>query len=690
MQWFLTNIGRERLIDQNNLGLHLVLDSVALGTAKYNAEAEANNATALKQEVVRQPLAGGMAETKAQELRVNAIIQANLYKDIYEIGLFTNSGDLFAIASTEGNDPLLRLAPNVGAVLTMSIHLDGIKDGQITLNLDPNSPLAVELLSRHTAENDPHPQYSRRDTELEARIYALEARIYEETKVGDLFLTMLSFNSGEEVRQHKGYGRWEKVGNGQALVAHGDHTRPEFMRTVGQSGGEDMHRLTENELPAHYHKYNGDDQYANPAVFGDDTAIKERGVPYDAYSDFSSSVGGVFRTSVTGNNDSHNNIQQSLTIGVWQRLSDFEESFKLYANKNTVGEKEKILITLETQNIPNGKVFPFFVEGLDQQSFLLSNSIFHIGQSGNAKAVVEFTVNDLNTQYQTKEIIFRLQNGKANLALKKQFPDRVFITITLDEKLLPVVQTEENKFQVIESINLYNIFMEQVKREPRNNDYITFHVPEHIIIVGRHEKDVGVHPAILNENKWPTGTAVKIENYGFILGRGANATLITRNKILGSDHLYKPLGGDAIKNDSPNAIIIANMGSIYGGGGRGAFIYRKIANRYPRGFGGAGAPYGRVSSTEPHNDSIYASLRTPGLGSPTGDISANYPNRLQQNQGRFGGGGTWGEDGESIELDSNLYHTDMDILEATKAGRVFLGKVKIEKNTGILKGRDIK
>lgn len=164
------------------------------------------------------------------------------------------------------------------------------------------------------------------------RFNALENRIVEETKVGDLFLTLLSFSNSDEVRKHKGYGRWEKIGNGHALVTQGDHTRPEFMQNIGGTGGEDMHQLSINELPAHKH--------SNSNVYNKFCAIAKD--VYEANKENSSlspsgidgntlekelQAGGItakqkiqMTEQSIGNNDLHNNIQQSITIGVWKRL----------------------------------------------------------------------------------------------------------------------------------------------------------------------------------------------------------------------------------------------------------------------------------------------------------------------------------------------------------------------------------
>ena len=70
------------------------------------------------------------------------------------------------------------------------------------------------------------------------RIETLEERIIEEIKVGDLFITTINFTSSDQVKSHKGYGTWQRYGNGHALVALGDKTTPLHMQSIADRGGE--------------------------------------------------------------------------------------------------------------------------------------------------------------------------------------------------------------------------------------------------------------------------------------------------------------------------------------------------------------------------------------------------------------------------------------------------------------------
>lgn len=157
--FYLTDAGKQAVIDQANLGIKLNLLNVVLGTGRYNASSNASSMTALQNQVFQSKLSGGSTDSTSGQLRLIAYIDSTITTDIYEVGIVDSNGVLFAVASTELSDPIMRLANNVTSVATFSLKFASIDVGNIVVTADNNSPLSVSLMAKHVANADPHPQY---------------------------------------------------------------------------------------------------------------------------------------------------------------------------------------------------------------------------------------------------------------------------------------------------------------------------------------------------------------------------------------------------------------------------------------------------------------------------------------------------------------------------------------------------
>lgn len=159
INFYLTDAGKQAVIDQANLGLKLNLVNIVLGTGKYDASTSAGSMTALQNQVFQSKLSGGGADSASGQLRLLAYIESTITSDIYEVGILDSNGVLFAVASSNLADPLMRIANNVTTVATFSLKISSIDVGSIAINIDVNSPVAVSLMAKHLNNADPHPQY---------------------------------------------------------------------------------------------------------------------------------------------------------------------------------------------------------------------------------------------------------------------------------------------------------------------------------------------------------------------------------------------------------------------------------------------------------------------------------------------------------------------------------------------------
>lgn len=172
IQYFLTDVGRDVALNATSLGLNVSLSHIAVGTAKYDP-LTALDRTALVAEVERYPLNGGGVEPNSHTLRFVTSIEPTITVDGFEIGIFTDTGALFAIASTTGNDPLIRLVANIVAISSFGMILSTLDLTNLIITVDPNTPICVALMNQHLDHPDPHTQYLLK-TDFNAGVIALQ------------------------------------------------------------------------------------------------------------------------------------------------------------------------------------------------------------------------------------------------------------------------------------------------------------------------------------------------------------------------------------------------------------------------------------------------------------------------------------------------------------------------------------
>ncbi|WCE65150.1 phage tail protein [Acinetobacter baumannii] len=135
------------------------LTHLAVGTGKFDASVEAKNLTSLKNELARFSLNGGGVDTETGTLRFVMSIEPTLTMEVFELGIYLSDGTLLAVASTTEVQSIMSLHANVVAIVTFGFVLTDVNLKNVTIKIDPNTPIAVMLMNQHSADEDPHPQY---------------------------------------------------------------------------------------------------------------------------------------------------------------------------------------------------------------------------------------------------------------------------------------------------------------------------------------------------------------------------------------------------------------------------------------------------------------------------------------------------------------------------------------------------
>ena len=126
-------------------------------------------------------------------------------------------------------------------------------------------------------------------------------------KVGDLYLTTLQGNPKDIL----GYGNWVLYGKGKALVglsSDNDNT-PTWTKFINSQFGSYEHQLTENEMPQHTHSYGS---------YGGMNDNKGNVMPDEPWEEGGKGSG---VTLSSGGDKPHNNVQPSIVVAIWRRVT---------------------------------------------------------------------------------------------------------------------------------------------------------------------------------------------------------------------------------------------------------------------------------------------------------------------------------------------------------------------------------
>ena len=140
----------------------------------------------------------------------------------------------------------------------------------------------------------------------------LAIQVYQ---VGDIYIT----TSSENPSQRFGYGVWERFAEGRTLVGYSANVTsdtPDWVKTVEKKFGEYDHKLTVDELPNHKHNMEFD---AFSEASGGSTSKNGFVIPVaDTPLGFKTNTDTI---TFVGGNKAHNNVQPSIIVCFWKRVS---------------------------------------------------------------------------------------------------------------------------------------------------------------------------------------------------------------------------------------------------------------------------------------------------------------------------------------------------------------------------------
>ena len=147
----------------------------------------------------------------------------------------------------------------------------------------------------------------------------------EAYKVGDIYTTTINHVSAAAVAAHHGYGTWVRYAEGRTVVGQSTKAAdPDDYKTIGNTFGENEHKLTIEETPSHKHSHSSRFQhfmsphFRGESISSGDTAQREQEFQLHQISaaEFAEA-----KEESRGGDQPHNNIQPSIVAGCWLRTA---------------------------------------------------------------------------------------------------------------------------------------------------------------------------------------------------------------------------------------------------------------------------------------------------------------------------------------------------------------------------------
>ena len=147
----------------------------------------------------------------------------------------------------------------------------------------------------------------------------------EAYKVGDIYTTTINHVSAAAVAAHHGYGTWARYAEGRTVVGQSTQAAdPDDYKTIGNTFGENEHKLTIEETPSHKHSHSSRFQHFMSPHFRGESISSGDSVQREQEFQLHQISAAEFaeaKEESRGGDQPHNNIQPSIVAGCWLRTA---------------------------------------------------------------------------------------------------------------------------------------------------------------------------------------------------------------------------------------------------------------------------------------------------------------------------------------------------------------------------------
>lgn len=154
----ITKQGVQSALSVQNTGLKLSIASVKYSTTNFVSFVN-DDRTDIGNVVYESAVAAGGISTELNTLRLMTLVDVPADVNAASIGVYTDTGILFAVASVE-TGTLLKIPASLNYALSFGMTLSPILLENINIIIDQNAAMAMALVMAHENHPDPHPQYA--------------------------------------------------------------------------------------------------------------------------------------------------------------------------------------------------------------------------------------------------------------------------------------------------------------------------------------------------------------------------------------------------------------------------------------------------------------------------------------------------------------------------------------------------
>ncbi|OTG87895.1 hypothetical protein [Acinetobacter sp. ANC 3813] len=169
----ITKQGFQSALNAQLRGIKISLDKVKYSSTNF-VSVPNDDRTTIGNIILESSIAAGGISTSQNTLRLMTLVDASSDTDVASLGIYTDDGVLFAVASAESGT-LLKIPSSLSFVMSFGMTVNSFVLEGINIVIDQNTALAMALILEHENHPDPHPQYA-----LKTQLSALERNLLEQ------------------------------------------------------------------------------------------------------------------------------------------------------------------------------------------------------------------------------------------------------------------------------------------------------------------------------------------------------------------------------------------------------------------------------------------------------------------------------------------------------------------------------
>lgn len=206
VQLKVTKLGVQSSLSAGSKGIDVKLSTIKYSKSRF-ASVINDNRVNLDNVVFESAIASGGVSLSGDTLRLFSLLDSPTDIEVSSMGVYTETGVLFAIASVETGS-LFKIPSRISFVVSFGMTLSPIILANVKVVTDQNAAIAMALIAAHELHPDPHPQYAKK-TLVNSEVSRLEDKLDSLLGITELFfppLLQAEYEGGSDNTFDREYG----------------------------------------------------------------------------------------------------------------------------------------------------------------------------------------------------------------------------------------------------------------------------------------------------------------------------------------------------------------------------------------------------------------------------------------------------------------------------------------------------